>query len=257
MTPLLLILKSLIILQLFLLLVSSQDGKCPPSFDCGYFGKISFPFTVTQHPHCGILPICGCDDKNPSAPKSIQLRGNAPSSTRFFNVSYVDRDTITVTDDVLRRNMQSRNCTALFNDFPLPPTSPLASFYIKYNITMFRCNHSLSVTLPKFFHHYRNCSGGYHVYYAFPNTVKPPGYERPSSLAAGCSTFQVAVRDEPTDDPFDFLSPEIAIVVQLSDDCKKCLRHQGGRCQLDIHRNFHCAKGMRSDSHKIQLWDFF
>lgn len=232
---LLFILKSLIFSQLLLLLVSAQEGKCPPSFDCGNLGQINFPFTVTQHPQCGILAISGCDDKDPSASKSTQL-GNTP-----FNVTYVANYMFTITNDVQRKKLQNKNCEAI-NNLTLPPISPIASFYIKYNITMFKCNHTLNVTLPESFYKYTNCTG-YNVYYSLPNTMVPPGFKEPSSLAQ-CTMFQVGVRASVTGDPFDFLSPEIYIQIQLSDDCNKCLRHHGGRCQLNIHGNFHCAKGM-------------
>lgn len=233
---LLFILKSLIFSQLLLLLVSAREEKCPSYFDCGNLRQITFPFTVTQHPQCGILAIHGCDDdKNPYASKSIQL-GNTT-----FNITYVDHDMFTITDDVLRQNLKHRNCQA-FNNLTLPPISHIASFYIKYNITMFKCNHTLNVSLPESFYNYTNCAR-YNVYYNLPNTMEPPSFKEPSSLAQ-CTMFQVGVRDSVSNDPFDFLSPEIYIQIQLSDDCNKCLRHHGGRCQLNIHGNFHCAKGM-------------
>ncbi|GAU14786.1 hypothetical protein TSUD_49980 [Trifolium subterraneum] len=230
------IFKSLIFSQF--LLVSGQDGRrCPHSFSCGDLGQITFPFTVTESPHCGILAISGCDNKNISAPKTIQL-GKTPSK-QFIPVSSVDGDTIAVTDEAQRKNLLSKKCQA-FHNYSLPPTSPLASFYIKYNITMFKCNHSLSVVPPKSFGKYTNCSG-YNIYYDIQKTLKPPGFKVPSSLAK-CTMFHVAIRDIPTSDPFYFLSADTAIEVQLSHDCNKCIRHRGGRCQLDIHGKFHCAQ---------------
>ncbi|MCI36700.1 putative serine/threonine-protein kinase, partial [Trifolium medium] len=105
---------------------------------------------------------------------------------------------------------------------------------------MFKCNHSLSVTPPRSFGNYTNCSS-YNIYYDPHNADQPPSFKVPSSLAK-CTMFQVAIKDIPTSDPFYFLSPDIAFEVQLSDDCNKCFRHQGGRCQLDIHGKFHCAQ---------------
>jgi len=244
MTPLFFF-KSLIFFQF--LLVSAQDGGCPTSFSCGSLGQITFPFTVTQHPHCGPLAIRGCDYNDTTVPKSIHL--GKPRSKQSFNITYLEGNTITVTDnEAHRKNLLSRNCQA-FQNFPVPPTSPLASFYIKYNITMFKCNHSLSVTPPKSFQNYTNCSD-YDVYYEIQSTASPPGFEVPSSLTQ-CTQCQVAIRDRSTDDPFEFLSPQISIVVQLSDDCNQCLHHQGGRCQLDIQGKFHCAEGMLSQYMRI------
>ena len=232
------IFKSLL-LSLLMFHVSAQDGRCRTSFSCGYLGNISFPFTVTQHPHCGILAISGCRSNNTAAPKSIQL--GKPPSEQSLIATYVDRDTITVTDEAQRKNLLVKNCQA-FKNYTVPSTSPLASFYIKYNITMFKCNDSLSVNLPDYFNNYTNCRG-YNLYYDLLNSVRPRGFKVPSSLAQ-CKQFQVAIRNRPTDDPFEFLSPEIVIQVQLSDDCNMCLRHQGGPCQLDIQGKFLCVEGM-------------
>lgn len=194
----------------------------------------------TQHPQCGALAILGCDNKNTNAPKIIQL--GSPPSKQFFTVTYVEPDAITIAEnEAQRKKLQSKNCQA-FHNFTVPPTSPLASFYNKYNITMFKCNHSLSVIPPKPFYNYTNCPG-YSIYYGLQNSAG--NFKVPSSLAQ-CTVYQVAIRDSPTDDPFDFLSPEFQIQVQLSDDCNKCLRHRGGQCQLDIHKNFYCAKGMHA-----------
>ncbi|XP_058760797.1 LEAF RUST 10 DISEASE-RESISTANCE LOCUS RECEPTOR-LIKE PROTEIN KINASE-like 1.1 [Vicia villosa] len=228
------IFKSLIFFQF--LLVSAQDHEtCPTAFSCGYLGQITFPFTVPQRPHCGALAIHNCE--NATAPKTIQL--GSPPSKQFFTVPYVEGDTITVREnEAQRKTLRSKNCQAIRN-FPVPPTSPLASFYIKYNITMFKCNHSLSVIPPKSFQNYKNCSG-YNIYYYYLQNSSG-NFTVPSSLAR-CKVYQVAIRDSPSDDLFDFLSAEIQIKVQLSDDCNKCLRHQGGRCQLDIHKNFYCVK---------------
>ncbi|RHN82398.1 putative glycerophosphodiester phosphodiesterase, protein kinase RLK-Pelle-LRK10L-2 family [Medicago truncatula] len=233
------IFKSLLF-SLIMLHVSAQDGGCPTSFSCGYLGQITFPFTVTQYPHCGILAISGCDQKNTSAPNSIQL-GKMPSKQSLI-VTYVEGNTITVSDETQQKYLLSKKCQA-FHNYPVPPTTPLGSFYIKFNITMFKCNRSLKVTPPKSFQNYANCSG-YDIYYDLQNIVRPPPFKVPNSLAQ-CTQCQAAVRDMPNDDPFEFLSPQISIVVQLSDDCNQCLHHQGGRCRLDIQGKFHCAEGNR------------
>ncbi|KAK2405283.1 LEAF RUST 10 DISEASE-RESISTANCE LOCUS RECEPTOR-LIKE PROTEIN KINASE 2.5 [Trifolium repens] len=234
----------LLLFSLLMLHVSAQDdGRCPTSFSCGELGNITFPFTVRQHPHCGILAISGCDHKNTSSPKTIQL-GKTPSEQSLI-VTYVDGYITTVTEEAQRKNLLSKKCEA-FHNFPLPPSSPLGSFYMKYNtITMFKCNHSLSITTPKLFVKYTNtnCSG-FNIYYDPQNADKPPGFKVPNSLAK-CTMFHVAIRDVPTSDPFYFRSPETSIEVQLSGDCNKCFRHRGGQCQL-VHGKFHCSQGSRN-----------
>ncbi|KAK7280451.1 hypothetical protein RJT34_25515 [Clitoria ternatea] len=104
----------------------------------------------------------------------------------------------------------------------------------------FRCNPSLIVPLPKAYHKYSNCSP-YDIYYGPTNTETIPNFKWPTSLAP-CSTIQVGIVSEPTtNNPFEFLSGELAIEVQLSDDCEKCLRHPRGQCQLDTKRKFYCV----------------
>ena len=235
-------------LSQLLLLVSAQDGKCPSSFECGQLGTIKFPFTNTQNPHCGILAIHGCDD--PKAPKSIQL-SNTP--TRRFNVVYVESLTITIIDEILRELLLSKSCESFSNNFTLPPSpsSPFGSLYFKYNITLFRCNHSLSVALPKNFHNYTKCPG-YNICYGPPRIGDPPNFKGPTSLTA-CSKVQLALKDESNrSDPFSFLSDEMLMEVQLSDACSKCIDHKRGQCQLDSQGKLYCVRGMYIYICKVQ-----
>ncbi|KAK7238690.1 hypothetical protein RIF29_43921 [Crotalaria pallida] len=237
MSPLSILFKSLIIVSQFLPLVSAHYAKCPPSFDCEFLGQIKFPFTTTQFPDCGVLAIRGCEEQ--AANKSIQV-----SHGLLNNIINVEDFMITVTDNDIRNLLLEKSCKAFSKKFTLPPTTPLASFYIKYNITIFSCIPSLSVTLPSSFYNYTNCSDYYNIYYGPPNTEIPPGFDWPKSLAP-CSRIDFAVKDETdTNDPFMFLSSQIQIQVQLSEDCNKCLHHQSGKCHLDSQGKFYCAQGI-------------
>ncbi|XP_027364788.1 rust resistance kinase Lr10-like [Abrus precatorius] len=240
--PALSMFKSVIIFASILLLVSAEDGKCPPSFDCGFLGLIKFPFTSTLRPHCGVLPIRGCEEHNAYAPKTIQLINSSTSTS--YPVLQVEPRTIKIRDYYQHNNIRNRSCKAFSNNITLPHTSPLASFYIKYNITIFRCNHSLNIPVPKNFYKYSTCSE-YNIYYGPANTEMPRGYKWPSSLAP-CSTVQHAVIDKCSDDPFQCMSGHTAIEVQLSEDCEECLGQRRGQCQLDSEGKFYCAKGSRS-----------
>ncbi|KAK7280443.1 hypothetical protein RJT34_25507 [Clitoria ternatea] len=220
--------------------VSAEDRKCPPSFDCGIVGEIKFPFTTTQQRHCGLLAIGGCED--PIAPKTIQL------SNSTLKVLRVEPRTIAIKDEGQQHYLRNRSCGAFSNNFTqMPHASPLASFYLKYNITLFRCKHSLNFTLPKTFHNYSTCHE-YNIYYWLPNTEVPLGFKWPESLAS-CSKIHLAVSDDSTRDPFEFLSDIISIEVQLSGDCEKCL-HGSGQCQLDLQGKLFCAKA----EHKSLAW---
>ena len=231
MAPLLLF-KSLIFSQ-FLLLVIAHVEKCPSSFECGYLGTIRFPFTISQRPHCGVLAIHGCDDQNPDAPNSIRL-----SNTR--HVLYVESHTIAIKDEILQSYLRSKSCKIFSNNYTLPPSSPLGSVRVMNdNITLFRCNHSLNVTLRQNNYNYTKCPE-YNVYYS------PQNIGRLSSLTP-CSKIQLTRKDESdttTTDPFSLLSDEIFMEIQLSDDCRKCIDRERGQCQLDSQGKFYCVRGM-------------
>ena len=233
------IFRSLIFSQ-FLLLVIAQDGKCPSSFECGNLGTINFPFTNTQRPNCGVLAIHGCDDPNPEALKSIQLT-NAPIGR--FHVLYVnDNNTLVIRDETQRNNLRSKSCKAFSNNYTLPPSSPLGSVHVVNNKTLFRCNHSLHIILPPNVYNYRKCPE-YNIYYG-PPIGNPQGFKLLSSLTS-CSKIQLALKDESdTTDPFSFISDNILMEVQLSEDCKRCIHQEKGQCQLHKQGKFYCIRGI-------------
>lgn len=238
-----LIFKTLIIfLSQLLLLVSAQDdGKCSPSFNCGYLGLIKFPFTTTKQPHCGLLAIHDCEQHYQHAPRTVQLSN---STSKQYTVLQIEPRTIIITDDEQDHYLRNKSCKTFSNNFTLHHNTPLASFYIKYNITIFRCNHSLRGSLHEGFNKYSNCSHQYHIYYGYPNTETPLDSKWPRSLAP-CSTIQLATQATSTVDPFQFLSGNIAIEVQLTDDCERCLLDGKPQCSLDTEGKLNCAKGMQ------------
>ncbi|ESW14943.1 hypothetical protein PHAVU_007G030900 [Phaseolus vulgaris] len=234
------VLKSLILYFSHLLLIVSADQteKCPPSFDCGILGQIQFPFTTTQQPHCGLLAIHGCQQHDPSANKTLQL-GTSTTSTSY-SVLKVEPRSIIIADDEQDRYLRNKSCKAFSKNVTLPHTSPLASFGIKYNITIYRCNHSLKPSLPNYFHNYSNCSSEYGIFYGLPNTLTSTGFQRPSSLAP-CSAIQLPIEGSPSDDPFQFLTSNIVVEVHLSHECERCL-HGKGQCLLDTNGEFYCTR---------------
>ncbi|KAK7357762.1 hypothetical protein VNO80_17058 [Phaseolus coccineus] len=233
-----LLFKSLIVYfsQLLLIVSAHQTGKCPPSLDCGLLGQIQFPFTTTEQPHCGLLAIHGCQH-DPSAPKTLQL-GTSTTSTSY-SVLKVEPRTIVFADDEQERYLRNKSCKAFSKNVTLPHTSPLASFRIKYNISIFRCNHSLKPSLPNYFHNYPNCSPEYDIFYAHPNTLSYTGFQWPSSLAP-CSAIQLPLEGVPSEDPFQFLTGNIVVEVQLSHECERCLDGKG-QCLLDTKGEFNCT----------------
>ncbi|KAI4357758.1 hypothetical protein L6164_001687 [Bauhinia variegata] len=217
------------------LLLSNGEGrgKCPSSFNCGDLGTIQFPFTTIERPDCGILALHGCGDDS-----GIQLKEG-----ELYDVIHIDHFTIFVRDYSLHKSLQSRSCEIFNSKFTpnLPPTSPLASFDMKYNVTMFRCDKSLHIPLPKLLFNYTNCSS-YNIYY-FRRKLELPGSYKPPSSFTGCSTIQLPVKNEDdNNDPFTFLTADVPIEVRLSDECAKCYHHDRGLCQLDSEGKFLCAK---------------
>ncbi|KAK7357754.1 hypothetical protein VNO80_17050 [Phaseolus coccineus] len=242
------VLKSLIVYfsQLLLIVSAHQTGKCPPSLECGLLGQIQFPFTTTEQPHCGLLAIHGCQH-DPSAPKTLQL-GTSTTSTSY-SVLKVEPRTIIIADDEQERYLRNKSCKAFSKNVTLPHTSPLASFRIKYNISIFRCNHSLKPSLPNYFHNYPNCSPEYDIFYAHPNTLSYTGFQWPSSLAP-CSAIQLPLEGVPSEDPFQFLTGNIVVEVQLSHECERCLDGKG-QCLLDTKGEFNCTTEPRNLAWKL------
>ncbi|XLU72131.1 hypothetical protein S245_031184, partial [Arachis hypogaea] len=243
MAPLFL-LKTLILCELmFVVHVKAESDKCPTSFECGKLGTIVFPFTDSKRPHCGVLAIHGCHDNNRNAQQVIVLN-NKPNGR--FVVLNIDFHTITITDLALLKSLKSQSqtqrCKAFSNNLSLPlmPSSPLGYSYAKFNKTLFTCP-SNNLTLPPGFYNYNNCSN-YHIYYdGFQSLGDSPDLRPPGPLAA-CSKFHFALKDESNDtDPFSFLSDRIVLEVELSSDCRNCIRHRRGHCQLDSQGNFLCV----------------
>ncbi|KAI4357765.1 hypothetical protein L6164_001693 [Bauhinia variegata] len=222
-----------------LLLAANGEGnehqeKCPPSFSCGYLNKIQFPFTIAKRNDCGIFPIRDCDDGGKKV-KSIQLENHG----RWFNVAFVGNSfppAIMLRDDRLYGSLQSKSCEVFSNNYTLPASSPLASFQIPFNITMFRCNNTLNVSRPTLSLNY-SCDK-YDMYY-FPQSST--SNEIPSSVRA-CSMIRLPIKDFPdAEDPFTFITGDILIHVRLSNDCTNC-HQKNGRCQLDRKGKFHCTE---------------
>ena len=79
-----------VLLTNLLLLHSAEEEKSTrpncPSFPCGKFGTIGFPFTNVSYPSCGLLPV-NCDE----TPPKIQLPlGLSRKPYEVINISYTN-----------------------------------------------------------------------------------------------------------------------------------------------------------------------
>ena len=220
-------------------LVLQSAQQCPSSFDCGQLCAIQFPFTTTERHDCGILPIQGCDNHDPNSSKTITLNGKFPLTV----LAVLPQFRIASSDVVLHRLLQSRKCEAFSYDFSLPPSSPLASFHLVLNVTIYRCNRSLNVSpSSQVFIKYACPDDNIDIYYK--NASSPNNEEGNSSLSA-CSITKLPRKDLPDDeDPFTFVTSAALLQVRLSDDFDKCYNKKRGLCQLDSGKRFHCSQGI-------------
>ncbi|MED6215831.1 hypothetical protein PIB30_001972 [Stylosanthes scabra] len=190
---------------------------------------------MAEHSECGLFPIQGCllDD---TTPKLIQLDNNAKSVNLTGVVE--PNKIITIYDDGFRKRLDDNKCDTLHSNYTLPSPSPIVSMYIKYNVTLFRCNHKLSTKLPPNYVKL-GCNHSYEIYYDRNNTH--PEQEEAARYFSGCSVVQFASKDSTdTNDVLSFVSAEMVIGIVLSRDCDDCFNHRGGLCKLDNNKHFYC-----------------
>ncbi|XP_019426536.1 PREDICTED: LEAF RUST 10 DISEASE-RESISTANCE LOCUS RECEPTOR-LIKE PROTEIN KINASE-like 1.1 isoform X2 [Lupinus angustifolius] len=227
-------------------------GKCPTSFQCGHLGNITFPFTVTQHPHCGLFVIHNCDTVDPMKPKKIQLenKGKWFCIIRLLhNPSIPATTTLQIRDTNLYDLLESRSCESFSHNYTLPPSFPFGSIHIQYKQTLFKCNRTLRVNPPLDVHNYTNCSD-FDLYYK-PSLT--PSDKSLSSLAA-CIMIKLPIKDvADAKDPFTFITSNIMTEVKLTDECANCYYVKRGQCHFDSRQKFFCINAKKSWSSKLAI----
>ncbi|WJX15096.1 hypothetical protein P8452_05281 [Trifolium repens] len=220
-----------------------QGGECPASFSCGYLGNISFPFTTTERPDCGLLPIPNCGD-DPLKPKMIQFKNKgkqfefevaivSPLEFRSGNATC----TFVFRDNKLYKLLQNRSCDAFRYNYTLPPTTHFVSFHIEFHATLFMCNRALHVKPPSYMHNYTKCPLN-DLYY------QPYHYADNASQTAftACTNVHLPAKDfADSDNPFAFVTSDIPIQVSITKECAYCHYNQSGRCKVDSNGRFYCA----------------
>ncbi|CAI8605058.1 unnamed protein product [Vicia faba] len=213
---------------------NGYQDNCPHSFSCGSRGIFSYPFTKADQPNCGLILIHNCDDSYYS-PKFIQLEKNARTTEL---AGPANQNTITLSDQDFYKRLQNNPCDTLNSSYPLPPPSPLVSFYIVYNVTLFRCNRSHNIEPPAQYFRYP-CSSD-DIYYnrkLYPNDTK----EKERSLFSSCLVLQFPAKDlTDTKNILSFVSAQVSVKIELSADCEECCNHRGGQCRLDANNKFYC-----------------
>ncbi|KAF7808848.1 LEAF RUST 10 DISEASE-RESISTANCE LOCUS RECEPTOR-LIKE PROTEIN KINASE-like 1.1 [Senna tora] len=227
--------------------------NCPSSFDCGYLGKIHFPYTTTQHTDCGLLQINGCN--NPRATKTILTKGRTPFE--FEVISVTTESTILLRDLDLHERLRNKSCEAFSKNYTLPP--PLSSSFniIRNNGVLFRCNRNrtLHVMTPpddaRFFTY--PCGDDYDILYGYSSAYSNNSERHRLLLSENCSVIYFPMKDLPDNsDPFTFVTSEI--VLRLSDDeCSECYRKRTGHCRFVGNQTFYCHRDGMSRGLKMGL----
>jgi len=225
-----------------LLLAAGDQGRCPPSFHCGYLGNITFPFTVIGRQDCGFLSIRNCNDHDPHTPKFIQVQANGNwdqvvAIYPLFSIPTTHFATFQFRDKHFYDLLQNRNCEAFTNSYTLPLISHFATFRLAHNATLFLCNKTLNVTNINT-SKYNGCLG-YDLYY---NHFTTDDDASRSSFTA-CKKVVLPIKDVPdANDPFTFVTGDVNVIVALTDQCSDC-HYRKGQCQLDSREQFCCANG--------------
>ncbi|XP_049348889.1 LEAF RUST 10 DISEASE-RESISTANCE LOCUS RECEPTOR-LIKE PROTEIN KINASE-like 1.1 [Solanum verrucosum] len=219
-----------------------NNSSCVDGFECGNLGNVSFPFSVSSQPDCGLYTIA-CDvTPNPT----IHLGENVYSVVRQRSF-----DSFRVLDHRLEE-LLTRNSCKTFDGSISFPNSPSVSFRInERNLTLFRCNGSLDINRSMSDHYFREylnytkCSG-FSIYYKYPSRGRGNSSDTSEEdIPDNCSPIQLPITwnsgsNVSKSSLFDLLTGNFSIQWSLSDDCSRC-HYQGGRCLTDINNRFLCS----------------
>lgn len=214
--------------------------NCPP-FPCGKLGEIGFPYTPRDRPECGLFVVGGCEGNI----QKVQLK----QGERWYQVDSISQaGTVTIYDEVLAKQLETKDCESLKNLSLSFPNLPYVTFQILSNLTLCKCNSPLNTSKMQEFS-YAKCKNST-IYYSQPQGMpKPPGedqYDRLSSLC-NCPIIELPFTHLPPDKKhnshlFRMLTAKVSVGVTVSRKCRKC-HYRGGQCLVKKQR-FHCSKGI-------------
>ncbi|XP_015170298.1 probable receptor-like protein kinase At5g39020 [Solanum tuberosum] len=220
----------------------NNSSSCLNEFKCGSLGNVSFPFSVSSQPACGLYTI-DCDvTPNPT----IRLGENVYSVLEKRLL-----DGFRVLDHGLEDLLAKNSCQSFDRSISFP-SSPYISFRSnKRNVTLFRCNNSRDIDRnmnDHYFCEYQNytkCSG-FSLYYKNPNREQEGSSDAPErDIPKNCSMIQLPITwKSPSKGQnsslFDLLTANYSIQWSLSDDCSNCY-YGGGQCLTDSNNKFLCS----------------
>ncbi|KAI4352349.1 hypothetical protein L6164_006612 [Bauhinia variegata] len=222
---------------------SVTHGKCPPSFHCGNLGDIRFPFTNTERPDCGLLTIHNCEDRDPEAIKTIKSKG------KWFFVTILNDSTISFTDNYLHDNLLSRSCGIFSQNSTFTADSPFFNASMKPSVILFTCSRALNLSVASPFSKSTICPQQDIFYNKFEDSVTQDffslytyKYYSEKCLMVQLPAIGDGLEPNATVDPFNLVSDEMTIEVQVNSGCSSCYHLNEGQCQLDENRKFFCAR---------------
>ncbi|KAK4715445.1 hypothetical protein R3W88_013783 [Solanum pinnatisectum] len=246
------------LLSLLLILVQAKGrnaSTCPKSVSCGNFTDLSFPFSLSTQPDCGIMSMSGCDAKPypriqlvPGGEWYYALEIEGVTYNAYKKWQWVNG--IDLSDSILESYLANRSCKSFERNLSFPDT-PSISFGVFNNITLFKCmNASTNEEIGGYFRRYEkylNCDG-FNLYYHKPRTDHR-NYSIPvdeDDLPANCSIIRLPLKYIPTSVPvpsdlFELLSSNFTLDWEVSKDCSTCINREG-QCQSDSKNDFFCSK---------------
>ncbi|KAG4984534.1 hypothetical protein JHK87_029283 [Glycine soja] len=145
--------------------------------------------------------------------------------------------TFQIRDKHLYELLQNESCETFRYNYTIPPFFHFAALRIQDHTSLFRCKRSLHVSPPTGMLNYTKCPD-YDLYYK--HIITADDVSR-SSLAA-CTEVQLPIKDVPDAiNPFTFVTADIIIRVDLTDECADCNYRHGGQCKLDSTETFCCV----------------
>ncbi|KAH0678018.1 hypothetical protein KY285_025819 [Solanum tuberosum] len=166
----------------------------------------------------------------------------------------------------LQEYLANKSCKFFNRNFFSFPNSPLISFQIVPNLTLYRCKHSHDNTIQKTndsffkdFDRYTECEG-FNVYYHHPNKIILGNTSAKISgkLPEHCSLVQLPI---PLPTPsksyagglFELLTSSALLNWELSKNCLECF-DKGGKCSVGGEHEYSCFKDVRNLTHRRTTW---
>lgn len=222
--------------------LGNSKSNCTDEFECGGLGAMKFPFTNTTNPECG---LCRFDCHTKPYP-TIKLGGHK------YDAVVKRGDLFLISDPKLQEYLEHKSCKSFDRNFSFP-NSPLISFQIVPNLTLYKCKHSHKNNIQKTndsffkdFDQYTECEG-FNVYYHHPKKtiLGNTSAKISGKLPKHCSFVQLPIPLPTPAKPyagglFELLTSNALLNWELSKDCHLCL-DKGGKCQLIDEHEFHCS----------------